>query len=95
MRKVPKLASQGSVLFEAGTISTRAGSFEDSPIIEDAEEGESSDGSPNSSNDGSYPATREFLRHLTEERGRCPLPSTLSSGTPLSQSLDPRRDRCR
>ena len=51
MRKVPKLASLGSVLFEGETILTRAGSAEDNPIIEDTEAGENLDASLNSSLD--------------------------------------------
>ncbi|RPD53132.1 hypothetical protein L227DRAFT_581635 [Lentinus tigrinus ALCF2SS1-6] len=59
VRKIPKLSSQGSVLFEAGTLSTRAGSLEDSPIFESSEEDENSYASPSSesSEDSSYPVT--------------------------------------
>ncbi|RDX43533.1 hypothetical protein OH76DRAFT_1487799 [Lentinus brumalis] len=64
VRRVPKLASEGSVLFEAGTLSTRAGTLGDSPIFESAEEEEHTDTSSSSSSaDSSYPATPTSDHH--------------------------------
>ncbi len=72
VRRVPKLASEGSVLFEAGTLSTRAGSLENSPIFESADEEEHADtSSSSSSEDSSYPATREFISPPTAPSPRC------------------------
>ncbi|KAI0715748.1 hypothetical protein C8T65DRAFT_738382 [Cerioporus squamosus] len=61
VRRAPKLASEGSVLFEAGTISTRAGSLEDSPIFEDEEDADTSLSS--TSGDTSSPASPPGIHH--------------------------------